>query len=229
MKFNIRRAALILPVSMIALLIPSSICRAQQSEPYRLTLQDAIQKALQANLNVLVAGTRVEEADGTRMRRMSAALLPRVSAQTYANAQNRNLRAFGITLPGSPEVVGPFSNYDIRVYAQQNVIDLGSYRALKASERSLDASKMDEREVRDLIVRLAYVLVFVHMGSRRVFAGRIAQALLLPCCVAPGIGGLPDKSPRPVPQAGRAAAVKAAMATFASVFSTKRITSDLLA
>jgi outer membrane protein TolC len=94
---------------------------AQQPAPYRLTLQDAIQKALQANLSVLVAGTRVEEAEGTRMRRLSAALLPRVNAQAYANYQNRDLRAFGLSFPGIPKVVGPFSNYDFRVYAQQNV------------------------------------------------------------------------------------------------------------
>ncbi len=131
------------------------ICQAEQPVPYRLTLQDAIQKALQANLNVLVAGTRVDEAEGARERSLSAALLPRVNAQTYANVQNRNLRAFGISVPGIPfpNVVGPFSNYDFRIYAQQNVIDLESYRTFKASEHAVDAGKMDERDTRDLIVR----------------------------------------------------------------------------
>lgn len=127
--------------------------RAAEQAPYRLTLQEAIQKGLQANLGVLVAGTRVEEAEAARLRSLSAALLPRVNAQTYANVQNRDLRAFGISLPTMPEVVGPFSNYDIRVYAQQNVVDLQSYRTLKASERALDAGKMDLRDARDLIAR----------------------------------------------------------------------------
>jgi len=36
---------------------------------------------------------------------------------------------------------------------QQNVIDIESYRSLKASERALDAGKMDEQDARDLIVR----------------------------------------------------------------------------
>ena len=125
----------------------------QQSTPYRLTLQDAIEKGLQANLGVLGAGTKVEEAEGARMRSLSAALLPRVNAQTYANVQNRNLRAFGISLPGMPEVVGPFSNYDFRVYAQQNVVDLTSYRQFKASQMALDAGKMDYQDMRDLVVR----------------------------------------------------------------------------
>jgi len=128
--------------------------RAQQP-PLRLTLQDAIQKALQANLSVLVGATKVEEAEGTRARRESAALLPRISIESYANAQNRDLRAFGLSLPGIPipSVVGPFSNYDFRVYAQQNIVDLESRRNLKASERGIDAGKLDLQDARDLIVR----------------------------------------------------------------------------
>ncbi len=128
----------------------------QQGPPFRLTLQDAIQQGLRANLSVLEAGTRVEEDEGTRARSLSAALLPRVNAQVYANYQNRDLRAFGISLPGVPipSVVGPFSNYDFRIYAQQNIVDLASYRALKASEQSLDADKMNEQNTRYVIVRV---------------------------------------------------------------------------
>jgi len=117
MKLDFRKAI----VFALAGLFAGMIGTAQQSLPLRLSLQEAIQRGLQANLGVLVAGTRVDEAEGTRMRRLSAVLLPRVQAQTYANVQNRDLRAFGISLPGMPEVVGPFSNYDFRVYAQQNV------------------------------------------------------------------------------------------------------------
>lgn len=137
-----------------ALLGPALARPAQsQQPPLRLTLQDAIQKALQANLSILVGATRVEEAEGTRARRESAALLPRISVESYGNAQNRNLRAFGLSLPGIPNIVGPFSNYDFRVYAQQNIIDLESRRTLKASDRAIDAGKMDLQDARDLIVR----------------------------------------------------------------------------
>jgi outer membrane protein TolC len=128
---------------------------AQQNEPVRLTLQAAIEKALQANLNILLAQARVGEGEGARERSMAAALLPRVNAQTYANVQNRNLRAFGISVPGLPlpSVVGPFSNYDARIYAQQNILDLATYRNFKASEIALSANKLDERDARDMIVR----------------------------------------------------------------------------
>jgi outer membrane protein TolC len=151
MKSKLRIVALL----CLAGLSASMIAAAQQPAPFRLTLQDAIQKALQANLSVLAAGTRVEEAEGTRIRRLSAALLPRVNAQVYSNFSNHDLQAQGLSFPGLPipKVVGPLSNYDFRVYAQQNIIDLQSYNGFKASERALDAGKMDERDARDLIVR----------------------------------------------------------------------------
>jgi outer membrane protein TolC len=154
MRYRIRIAVLIGLTGLISLTADA----AEQPAPYRLTLQGAIQRALQANLGVLVAGTRVEEAEGTHQRSLSAALLPRVNIQTYANAQNRNLRAFGISAPGFPDAVGPFSNYDFRIYAQQNIVDLESRRKLKANERALDAGKMDERDTRDMIVRTVAAL-----------------------------------------------------------------------
>jgi outer membrane protein TolC len=153
MKLDFRTAVLLILASLIPGQFVGTPASAQQSSPYRLTLQDAIQKALQANLSVLAASTRVDEAEGTRMRRLSAALLPRVNAQTYANVQNRDLSAFGISAPGFPQVVGPFSNYDFRVYAQQNVVDLESRYGLKASESAIAAGKLDYQDTRDLIVR----------------------------------------------------------------------------
>lgn len=153
MKIKVCNTTAVLLAALVTASGLSALCRAQQPRPYRLTLQDAIQKGLEANLNVLAAGSRIDEAEGARARRFSAALLPRVNAQVYANVQNRDLRAFGITLPGAPEVVGPFSNYDFRIYAQQNVVDLASLRSLRASEQNLATGKLDLQDARDLIVR----------------------------------------------------------------------------
>ena len=129
-----------------------------QEMPVRLTLADAIQRGVQANLSVLLATAQTDAAAGTRLRRLSAALLPRVNAQTYANYQNRDLRAFGISLPGMPEVVGPFSNYDIRLYAQQNVFDLQGLNLLRASNHDLEADRLSEQDARDMIVRAVAAL-----------------------------------------------------------------------
>lgn len=130
----------------------------QNPAPYRLTFNDAIQKGLQANLNVLLGDSRVDQAEGAQQRRFSAALLPRLTVETYANVHNLNVRAFGLSFPGAPSVVGPLSNYDLRLYGQQNVVDLASYRALKASEQALNAAKLDDKDARDLIVRAVAAL-----------------------------------------------------------------------
>ena len=148
-------------VAVLAMCLAGTAVRPQSASPeapVRLTLADAIQRGVQANLSVLLATAQTDAAAGTRLRRLSAALLPRVNAQTYANYQNRDLRAFGISLPGMPEVVGPFSNYDVRLYAQQNVFDLQSMNLLRASNHDLEASRLSEQDARDLIVRAVAAL-----------------------------------------------------------------------
>lgn len=141
-------------ISLLASLAWAQSNIAQQPAAFRLTLQEAIQKGLQANLSVLVADSRVQEAQGARVRSLSAALLPRVGGETYASLQNRNLQAFGISFPGVPKIVGPFSNFDFSFYAEQNLLDLSSYRTFKASERAVDASKLDYQDARDVIIQV---------------------------------------------------------------------------
>ena len=158
MKPRSSKSAFLLCAFVILSVCTPAPSSAQQETSYKLTLEDAIHKALQANLNVLLAESRVDEAEGARERSKSAAYLPRINAQAYANFQNRNLRAFGLSQPGVPAVVGPFSNYDARIYGQQNVIDLYTYRTFKASQSAVDSNKLDERDARDLIIRVTAAL-----------------------------------------------------------------------
>jgi len=125
---------------------------ADAQTPYRLTLKEAIEKGLQNNLRVLVASTQVHEAAGTRQRRL-AKLLPRVRGESLANAQTRNLRAIGIDIPGAPDIVGPFSNYDFRAWVDQPLLDLPNYYRWKASGQQEQAARHDYQDVRDLLIR----------------------------------------------------------------------------
>jgi outer membrane protein TolC len=110
--------------------------------------------ALKRNLSVLVANTQVEELTGTRARRL-ASLLPHVNADALANLQNIDLGALGISFPGVPAVVGPFSHYDFRVSANQSLIDRRSYHSWKSSEKQEEAAKLDYQDARDLVIRQA--------------------------------------------------------------------------
>lgn len=121
-------------------------------EPHKLTLQEAIERGLASNLRVVAAGTRVDEAAGTRERRL-ANLLPRARAEAVAALQNRNLRAFGLSAPGIPPTVPPFSTYDFRFYAEQLLFDRQSYHALRASEQQQAVAREEYQDIRDLIIR----------------------------------------------------------------------------
>ena len=132
-------------------------CASAQETAQRLTMQDAIGLALQKNLNVLVAGTQISEAEGTRTRRLSA-LLPHAGGDALANRKNLNLAASGISIPGAPTVVGPFSYYDFRISASQSLIDRQGYHNWKASTRQEQAAKLDYEDSRSLVIRQAAAL-----------------------------------------------------------------------
>lgn len=164
----------VLPLAVCALI---SIPVAGQT-PHKLTLKEAIEKGLQSNLSVLVAGTQVTEAEGARDRRL-ARLLPRARAEGLASVQTRNLRAFGIDIPGRPPIVGPFSNFDYRLYVDQPLLDLPSYHRWKASQEQEKAARNDYQDVRDLIIRqVAALYLNAQAAQARVEAAgsRVATA-----------------------------------------------------
>lgn len=143
---TIYRAPAAVAISLLAAL------SAAAQEPHKLTLKEAIERGLAANLRVLTAGTRMDEAAGTRERRL-ASLLPRARAEAVASLQNRNLRAFGLSAPGIPPTVPWFSTYDMRLYAEQPLFDRQSYHALKSSEQQQVVAREDYQDIRDLIIR----------------------------------------------------------------------------
>jgi len=150
MKRNFRAIVMLSLTSLISAATSSS----QVSAPYRLTLRQAVQKAVENNVNALTAWTQVDEDEGVRTRYKSA-LLPHVVAETYTNLQRISLDAYGLTGLATialPEVTGPYSNYDFHFGAQQNLVDLHSYRQWKASEHIVDAAKLGYEGACDLVI-----------------------------------------------------------------------------
>jgi outer membrane protein TolC len=121
-------------------------------ETLQLTALDAVQRALEHNLGALVAGQRVNEAEGARWRALGE-LLPNVSGRLSASRQKVNLEAFGFPLPpGIPPVVGPFNVYDARVFLSQSVYDWRAIYGHRAEQRNEDAARFDLKNARDLVV-----------------------------------------------------------------------------
>ena len=142
-----RRAAFLL---LVVCAMP--VAHAQERAPLRLTLKQAIELGLKNNVGVLLAKTGIDEAAGTRERRL-AALLPHTVADSLINYQNRNLAVAGISIPGVPLTVPPYSFVDFRVAATQPLVDRQAYHDWKASAKAETGAALTYRDVRDLVVR----------------------------------------------------------------------------
>jgi len=144
--------------------------------PVALTLHDAIERGLRANLGLLLSTQASESARGGRMRSLSA-LLPQVSGEVSQNEEQINLKTRGIDfhLPGfsTPTVVGPFHYTDARAYASFTVFDYGLRKGYRAAQENERAAQLSFKDARDLVVQSvanAYLLVIA--GSSRVQALR---------------------------------------------------------
>ena len=153
--------------------------------PVALTLQDALERALRYNLQILTSDQQVESARGAHLRSLSG-LLPSVDAHAVDTQQTANLAAFGFQgslFPGLPTLIGPFNVFDARVQVSQPLLDLSALHEIRRREFSLDAARLDERNARDVVTLAATSLYLQAVaGARRITAVRtqveIAESLL---------------------------------------------------
>jgi len=160
-----------IPLSLV-LFCATPILVLAQSAPLRLTLSDAIHRGLQSNLGVLVAETRVQEAASISERRQSL-LLPRLQIQTPVALQSHSLRAMGISVPGLPlpDVVGPYSTYEVRAYADQPIVNLQALHTLRSARLSTASARSDYQDARDLVIHNVAAL---YLSAQAEFAEVIA-------------------------------------------------------
>ena len=130
-----------------------------------LSLKDAVQRALESNLGLLLQEQASESARGARWRAL-ADLLPNVSAGVNERRQIINLEAFGF--PIKPPLVGPFNVFDARLFLSQPVIDLAALREERAASLKEKAAQLGIKDARDLVVLVAVNLYLeaVAAGSR---------------------------------------------------------------
>jgi outer membrane protein TolC len=141
------------------------------SQPIALSIGDAINRALQHNLGVLMSEQGVEQARGARWTALSD-LLPNASGRLSEVRQKINLAAFGFPLPpGVPALVGPFNVFDVRVYLSQAVIDMSAINAARAAAHEVSAARYTYQSARDFVV-----LVSANLYLEALAAGARAES-----------------------------------------------------
>ncbi len=112
--------------------------RAVASNPLQLTLKGALTAAVHNNPDVLLYRERIQEAQG-HVRTQLGAMLPNLAANVRQTRQTQFLGTIGL----SPVRTDPFSIFDTRISATQNLFSLSLIQRWRASRESL---RVTERE-----------------------------------------------------------------------------------
>ncbi len=135
------------------------------SHPIPLTLKEAISRGLKYNLGLLLQEQGTRAAQGQRYQAL-AELLPNVKVRTSETVEQVDLAAFGFTgIPGFnvPNVIGPFSVFDVRAIASIPVLDFSARNRLKAASENIKAANYSYKDAKDLVVLVVsgnYLLAF---------------------------------------------------------------------
>lgn len=123
----------------------------------RLSLRDAVERAIEYNLGAVGLTQAMRQARG-QTKTARSALLPNLTADLSETVQQLDLRAAGVglnsPLPGFsfPTVVGPFNFFDLRATLSQTVLDLTAWNNYRSAADNLRASEQSAEDARDLVV-----------------------------------------------------------------------------
>jgi outer membrane protein TolC len=153
--------------------------------PLALTLHDAIDRGLKANLGLLVAASTSELSRGQRLQALSA-LLPEAHAQVSETDEQLNLKTLGfnISIPGvniNP-ISGPFHYTDARAYASWNAFDYSARKNYRSAQENGRAAQLSVMDARDLVVQAtasAYLQIIADASRVQAIRSQVetAQAL----------------------------------------------------
>ena len=149
--------------------------------PLKLSLDDAIQRGLKANLGVLERQSADRMVRADRIRALSS-LLPTVNAYAAENVQKNNIAVFGFRFPGIPTIIGPFGYSDVRATAEANLFDQKARKNWQASAKNIQAAELNTQDAKDLVVQaVANAYLAILADAARVDSTKVevttAQAL----------------------------------------------------
>ena len=111
---------------------------ARPFQPLNLTLRGALAAAIDNNPDVLLYKERIEAARG-QVQTQLGALLPNLSSNVRQTRQTQFLGTFGL----SPIRTDPFSIFDVRVSASQNLLSVSLIQRWRASREMLQVSESE--------------------------------------------------------------------------------------
>ena len=148
------------------------------AQPVTLTLDEAIQRGLRANLGVILSGTQTAAARGERLSELQA-LLPSVDFTAKEAVLQTDLPAQGLRIPGFPKIIGPFGFTDLRVNLKWSLVDVASLRNYMAARHNFAAATLTAQDAREMVVLVvgnAYLLVLADESRVSSVEAQVATA-----------------------------------------------------
>jgi len=139
--------------------------------PPELTLRQALDIALVNNAVIRAAQADLDQVAG-RYDQSKSTLLPQIGISARQGVQTVNLQGFGIDVPSSPSVIGPFGSMDARVHLTQDLLNIANIRSWKSYSQRRDSSTFrleNAREVVTLNVIGAYLEAMRAKATRDTF------------------------------------------------------------
>jgi len=144
----------------------------------KLSLKEAIDRALEFNLGAIGLSQALAQAHGQAIS-VRSALLPNISSSLAETVQQTNLRASGLRISspipgfGIPSIVGPFNYFDLRARLTQSIADLGALDNYRSARETVQANQFYAKDARDLVVLAAGGAYLQAVAARaRVTSGR---------------------------------------------------------
>lgn len=145
-----------------------ALAAAANAETLRLSLADAIHRALGEGTQAALARSAEERARIARGEALSG-LLPQADARFIRYNQSLNLATFGFSLPGQPSVVGPFNVLDAQIDAAVQLFNLAAIRKYRSLQEGVAASRFEtEQSENDVAAAVARLYLLVHRAQSQI-------------------------------------------------------------
>jgi len=151
---------------------------AASAQVIDLSLDDAIQRGLQSNLGIILSGTNTAGARAARLSQLQS-LLPGIDFTAKEAAQQTDLPAEGLRIPGFPKIIGPFGYTDVRASLTWSLVDIQSLRDYLAARHNFAAAQLSAADARDMVVLTvgnAYLLVLADQTNVSSVQAQVATA-----------------------------------------------------
>ena len=153
-------------MTIVALALMADAVQAQ--EPMRLSLADAVARALSEGTAARLAGLSVQVAQNHASQAL-AATRPQAGGELRVASDMVNLKTFGFATPGGPSVLGPFDVIDAHVNVAWEVINLAAKRRYEAATAGVRITEEEQRRTEnEVAAAVATLYVAVERSAARI-------------------------------------------------------------